>query len=214
MGGAQPISGGSAGLTLLELLVALTLTSLLALMAFASLNLSVRMVSRSQGMTERLQELRVGENILKRSLSSATPGSSGERVYFTGAAQEMRFFTLVPLEAHSLGGIYHWRVLKGQDEAGRGVLAVEQTRSLNWQRDPQGVELRQIILQDVAAATFTYGLGDQEQTAWDGKTERRLPDWVKVHLTLRGQKSQEWIIPIYAAKFQTTPPGPASPAIN
>jgi type II secretory pathway component PulJ len=200
----EHISGGSAGLTLLELLVALTLTSLLSVMAFTSLNLGVRMVTRSQGLTERLQELRVGENILRRSLSSAMPNTLKEKSYFSGSPQEMRFFTLVSLEAHNLGGIYHWRVLRGQDEAGRGVLAVEQTRNLNWQSDPQGVEVRQIILRDVASVTFTYGQGAQEGSSWDGTKEKQLPDWVKVHLTMRGQKSQEWIIPIYAGKVQTT----------
>jgi hypothetical protein len=202
MAAKEHISGGSAGLTLLELLVALTLTSLLTVMAFASLNLGVRMLFRSQDMTERLQELRVGENILRRSLSSAAPGTMAEKVYFKGSPQELHFFTLIPLEAHNPGGIYHWRVLRGQDEAGRGVLAVEQIRNLNWQRDPLGVEIRQIIIRDVTSVTFTYGKGAQEQAVWEGKSEKRLPDWVKVHLTLRGQKPLEWVIPLYAGNVQ------------
>ncbi len=48
-----------------------------------------------------------------------------KRQYFIGTAGEMRFFTPVPLEAHNMGGIYHWRVLAGADEAGQLVLGLD-----------------------------------------------------------------------------------------
>ena len=191
-----------AGFTLLELVLALTLTSLLALVAYGSLNLSLKAVARGRVAVDRLQELRVGETILERSLSSALVGSMGNRVYFIGESRQMRFFTPVPLEAYTLGGNYHWRVLLGQDEAGNGVLAVEQTRNLNWYRDPEGVEVRQIILHEVTDLHFTYGAAGKEFETWDGKKVGGLPDWVKVHLTLKGQQPQVWMIPIHVAEFK------------
>lgn len=190
----------SAGFTLLELMVALALTGLLTLVAFTSLNLSLKTVRRGQAAAETLQELRVGQNILERSLSSAIQGIVDNRIYFVGEPQQLRFFTLLPLEAHNLGGVYHWRSLLGQDEAGKGVLAVEQTKNLNWRRDPEGVEIRQIIIRNVAALRFTYGRGSEEFSAWDGKREGSMPDWVKVQLTLTGQEPQEWLIPIHVAE--------------
>ena len=191
-----------AGFTLLELMVALVLTSVLSLVAYSSLNLSLKAVTRGQAAVERLQELRVGETILERSLSSAVQGSLGDKVYFIGEPRQMRFFTLVPLEAYNLGGIYHWRVLLGQDEAGHGVLAVEQVKNVNWYQDPEGVEIRQIILSGVADLRFAYGLGGEEYETWDGKKVGSLPDWVKVYLTLKGQEPQVWIIPIHVAEFK------------
>lgn len=191
-----------AGFTLLELVLALTLTSLLALVAYGSLNLSLKAVTRGRVAVDRLQELRVGETILERSLSSAVMGSLGNRNYFIGEPRQMRFFTPVALEAHTLGGIYHWRVLLGQDEAGHGVLAVEQTKNINWYRDPEGVEVRQIILHDVSDLSFTYGASGKDYETWDGKKVDGLPDWVKVHLTLKGQQPQVWLIPIHVAEFK------------
>ena len=144
----------AAGFTLLELVVALSLTSLLTVVAYGSLSISLKAVGRGQLAAERLQELRVGQNILERSLSSAVRGSLADQIYFIGDPRQMRFFTLEPLEAYNLGGVYHWRVLLGQDEAGNGVLAVEQTKNVNWYRDPEGVEVRQIILRGVVGGAF------------------------------------------------------------
>jgi general secretion pathway protein J len=194
---------GQSGFTLLELMIALSLTSLLSLVAYTSLNLSLKAVTRGQATVERLQELRVGSTILVRSLTSALQGSLANKLYFVGDRTQMRFFTLVPLEAHNLGGVWHWRVLMGQDEAGAGVLAVEQTRNVNWYRDPEGVEIRQIIMRGIEDLHFTYGTGKDEFDTWDAKKVNTLPDWVKVHLTLKGQPPQELEIPIHVAEFKT-----------
>ena len=115
----------------------------------------------------------------------------------------MRFFTFLPLEAHNLGGIYHWRVLVGRDEAGQGVIAVEQTRSINWARDHEGVEIRQILLKNVASVHFFYGRDGKAYDHWDARKNGGLPQFVKVQLALGGQKTQEWIIPINAASTIT-----------
>lgn len=202
----QKIKPASAGFTLLELMVALALVALLSLVAFVSLNLSLKAVRRGMSAAENLQELRVGQTFLERSLSSAAPGLTGvkeARSYFFGEPQQMRFFTFLPLEAHNLGGIYHWRVLVGRDEAGQGVIAVEQTRSINWARDHEGVEIRQILLKNVASVHFFYGRDGKAYDHWDARKNGGLPQFVKVQLALGGQKTQEWIIPINAASTIT-----------
>jgi prepilin-type N-terminal cleavage/methylation domain-containing protein len=195
-------TSAAAGFTLLELVVALGLTSLLTVVAYSSLNISLKAVGRGQVAAERLQELRVGQNILERSLSSAVLGSLADQTYFIGDPRQMRFFTLEPLEAYNLGGVYHWRVLLGQDEAGNGVLAVEQTKNVNWYRDPEGVEVRQILISGVVEAHFTYGTGSEEYENWDAQKVGNLPQWVKVSLTFDKQQSLVLMIPIHVAEFR------------
>jgi prepilin-type N-terminal cleavage/methylation domain-containing protein len=197
-------ASGQVGFTLLELLVAMLLTSLLTLVAYGSLSLSLKVVGRGQLAAERLQELRVGQSILERSLSSAVRGSLGNRIYFVGEPTQLRFFTLVPLEAHSLGGVYHWRILLGQDESHQGVLAVEQTKNVNWYRDPEGVEVRQTILHNVASLRFAYGRGSEEVQTWEAKRDGGLPDWVKVYLTQSDHQTQVLLIPIHVAEYKTS----------
>ena len=199
--------GAAAGFTLLELMISLSLVSLLSLVAFMSLNLSLKAVSRGQVAAENLQELRVGQSFMERSLSSAAVGLKevkGADKYFLGDPQQIRFFTFLPLEAHNLGGIYHWRVLVGRDEAGQGVVAVEQTRSINWVRDHEGVEIRQILLKNVTSVRFFYVSSGKEFDTWDARRIGRLPDWVKVQLALGSQKPQEWLIPIHVFDISKT----------
>jgi len=181
-------------------MVSLALVSLLSLVAFTALNLSLKAVGRGQTAAANLQELRVGQSFLARSLSSAAPGLKEVRdasKYFLGDSQEMRFFTFLPLEAYNLGGIYHWRVLVGRDKEGQGAVAVEQCKSVNWMRDPQGVELRQILLTNVTSVRFFYGQDGKEFDRWDGSRQGGPPQWVRVELTLGNQPPREWIVPIH-----------------
>jgi prepilin-type N-terminal cleavage/methylation domain-containing protein len=193
-------SAGNAGFTLLELMIALALTGLLSLVIYVSLSLTLKAMHHGQATAEQLQELRVSQTIVARSLSSAVLGSMEYRLYFVGNAREMRFFTPVPLEAYNLGGIFHWRILAGQDED-HLVLAVEQTKNVNWFRDPEGVEVRQILIGGLSSLRFAYGLGDKEYETWDATTARGLPDWVRVYFTLQGRAPMVWFIPLHVADF-------------
>ena len=135
-------------------------------------------------------------------MSSAVKGSLSNSFYFIGNAQEMRFFTPVPLEAYDMGGIYHWRVMAGQGDSDQLVLAVEQTKNVNWFRDPEGVEVRQILMGGLASLRFAYGQGDQEYENWEGTTAKALPDWVRVYLTQKGREPLVWLIPVHVSDFK------------
>ena len=193
----------AAGFTLLELMVALALVGLLSLVAFTALNVTIKAMGRGQAAIADLQELRVGMSFLARSLSSATSGMRGVKDYFWGEPQEMRFLTFLPLEAHNLGGVYHWRVLLGREEGERWVLAVEQCKSVNWSRDPGGVEIRQILLHNLTTCRFFYAKDGKEYDNWDGKRQGGLPEWVRVQATLGNQEIQDWVIPINVRKVET-----------
>jgi general secretion pathway protein J len=190
----------SAGFTLLELMLALTLTGVLCIVAYASLDLSIKAVHKGQNVATDLQEIRVSQTILERSLSSATPEVVDKHLYFVGDSQQMQFFTLMPLEAHTLGGIYHWRILTGRDKSDGEVLAVEQTRDLNWFRDPGGVEVRQILIGNLTSVKFSYGRGGEGYSTWDAQKAKGLPDWVKIAFTQRGRQPMVLLIPLYASK--------------
>jgi prepilin-type N-terminal cleavage/methylation domain-containing protein len=195
-------SAGNAGFTLLELMIALALTAMLSLVIYVSLSLTLKAMRHGQATAEQLQELRVSQTIVARSLSSAVQGSMEYRLYFIGNAREMRFFTPVPLEAYNVGGIYHWRILAGQDGSDYLLLAVEQTKNVNWFRDPEGVEVRQILIGGLSSLRFAYGQGDKEYETWDATTVRGLPDWVRIYLTLQGRAPMVWFIPLHVSDFQ------------
>ena len=190
--------GGSAGFTLLELLLALILVSLLSLVAYGSLNLCLRGARHGEVATANLQQLRVARQYLERSIGSALPRLRGKGPwpYFDGEAQELKFLTPVPLQAHQLGGIYHMRVFVAPDEAGLNGLAVEEVKGLVWQEDPQKIETRLFLVRGLGSLRLTYLAGTNEFNSWHADRQKGMPDRVRIQLSLTDQKPLEWLIPI------------------
>ena len=74
------------------------------------------------------------------------------------------------------------------------VLSVEQTKNVNWFRNPAGVEVRQILLGQLASFRFTHGRDDEEYETWDRAKIRALPDWIRVYLTQKRREPLVWFI--------------------
>jgi hypothetical protein len=101
-----------------------------------------------------------------------------------------------------MGGIYHWRVLAGTDESDQLVLAVEQTKNVNWYRDPEGVEVRHIIMGNLTSLRFTYGQGAEEFETWDAVKAKGLPGWIRVYFTQKGRAPLVWFIHLPVSDFR------------
>jgi len=93
-------------------------------------------------------------------------------------------------------------VLAGTDASGQLVLAVEQTKNVNWFRDPEGVEVRQIIMGNLTSLRFTYGQGAEEYETWDAVKARALPHWIRVYLTQKGRAPLVWFIHLHASDYR------------
>jgi hypothetical protein len=89
--------------------------------------------------------------------------------------------------------------LAGADESDQLVLAVEQAKNVNWFRDPEGVEVRQIIMGHLTSLRFTYGQGAEEFQTWDAVKAKGLPQWIRVYLTQKGQAPLVWFIHLHAS---------------
>ena len=78
---------------------------------------------------------------------------------------------------------------------------MEQTKNVNWFRDPEGVEVRQILAGQLTSLRFAYGQGDQEVATWDAQKAGALPDWVRVYLTPKGKEPLVLFIPIHVVVY-------------
>ena len=197
----------SAGFTLLELVLAMILLSLLALVSYGTLNLCLKGARHGEAATTHLQQLRVARQYIERSLGSALPRlvRKGPWPYFEGEMQELEFLTPVPLQAHQLGGIYHMRLLAVPDEQGVNGLAVEEVKGFVWQEDPQKIETRLFLVRGLSSLRFTYLAGTEEFNTWHADRQKGLPDKVRIQLSLINDKPLEWLIPIRVVEVKEEP---------
>ncbi|MBM3489336.1 MAG: prepilin-type N-terminal cleavage/methylation domain-containing protein [Alphaproteobacteria bacterium] len=90
----------SSGFTLLEVLVALGLLVLVALLLGQGLRLGAVALQRGERTAERLEELRLTQDFLRRQLEAAlplpVPGERARLLLFAGTANSVTFIALPP----------------------------------------------------------------------------------------------------------------------
>ncbi len=197
------------GFTLLELLLSLVLVSLLGLVLYGMLTLVIRGARHGDAATAQLQQLRIARQYLERSLGSAVPQMQvpGPWPYFVGEAEEVKFLTPVPLQAHIPGGLYHLRFLSAVDEEGRDCLAVEEIKAVTWLQEPEKIEARHFLLRGVTSLRFTYLAGAEEFSTWHADLQKILPERVRVELALADRRPHEWLIPLRVMETKKEQPG-------
>ena len=98
----------TAGFTLLEVLGALVLLSLLLLGVYAGIRTATRSVRAGTATVERLDQVRSTQQLLRRELAQTMVApighdANGDSVYFDGAAKRMRFVAPLPGYLDKLG---------------------------------------------------------------------------------------------------------------
>ncbi len=206
------------GFTLVELVIALTLTVFIMTALFGGLRLAGRVWETHGVQNREVNETRLARDWLRRYLTQAHPllieEQPGEGVVaFTGARDFIRF--VAPLPAHLGGGGLDWITLSLVAHEDHQQLTVEHRLFHPEPLNPAGggtVE-RRVLLEELAALRFGfYGIrDDEEQPAWyeDWVDQTTLPTRISVAAEF-AEGGRLWptliIVPVIDGDLRVTSP--------
>ncbi|RFD24989.1 general secretion pathway protein GspJ [Pseudomonas sp. GL93] len=187
------------GFTLLEVLVVLSLLSVLLLLVSAALLGANRAVAKAQAYTVSLDEMRAAQQFLRTSISEALPlkltdDDSQAEGFFIGTPERLQFVATLPGVLG--GGIQRFTLQRvGQDLQ---VAFSQRAAHANPQRDEP-----QVLLHNVEALQFSYrGVSPLGQptdwlSAWPWP--RRLPTAVRIDAYVNGPVP--WVTQVVALRL-------------
>jgi len=183
-----------AGVTLLELLIAMTLLGLLSIALLTSLKTGTRIWSIAEGAATDANNVRNASAELSRMIADAYPetvqGASDGHVDFQGRSDTLTFLT----PDRGLPGALSRVTLAIKEVDGAQMLSL--TRSLELAATGTAHRDTRILLRGVAALDLAYyGKPDKDSdphwlTTWVNHS--RLPDLVRVRVTLADARSGTW----------------------
>ena len=201
------------GFTLLELLVALLLLSLIFILLTSGLQFGTRAWNVGQEEPNSTSEVMTVQKLLRRVLSEARPlmieatPTVRRHVFFAGNQNSVRFIAPVP-EHLGVGGFYEVALYLTDDGGSDNRLEMSWRlfREAESSSGPQGEERRVALLDKVAQIQFAYFGRPQPQGAarWydDWQDLKSLPDLIRMHVTLSGGE-QVWPDLTVATNVQT-----------
>ncbi len=191
----KPISNASPGFTLLELLLALTLVSVILLIVFGALRIGVRAWEKGERDLETRQRERVVLTLMKHQLASMSvrkiKAGGKESFFLKGDDKSMEFISeLAAIPGNELGVVYVRYVVDSEGAGeGEGLLLYEENvvmlREDEGIEEPEERDFRRLLSGARAIAFSYYKEGEGEEPAewrdmWDPETERANPRAVKV----------------------------------
>jgi general secretion pathway protein J len=187
--------GGQGGFTLLELLVAMTVFALMAVVLYSGLRLGARAWASGEQRAGASADMRLAHDFVRRHLASAHPLMTRERgrwrLHFAGTGEELSFVTEVP--AHlGQGGLYRmvFRVA-GAAERRRLILSRRLVHP-DLKEDSEGAleggeDQETVLAAHLSQVDFSYFGRDDPRDAprwlarWEGR--QAFPELIRLRVT-------------------------------
>lgn len=213
----------SAGFTLLETVVALTLLAVMLAMLFAGLRAGVRAWEAGTGRGDRADQALLAYSFLRKEITSAFPWRFKDplavRIAFKGERERLRFVSMRPAEVGGGGlAFVSFDLEPGQGGETGGRLTMQRALALSDQRDFGPLEDAEkfTLLDGVSHARFEYFGAESEaaQPAWSDKWDspQRLPSHVRLEVKLGSRTLPTIVVALkvgeeagcYESSFQRT----------
>jgi general secretion pathway protein J len=184
------------GFTLIEVLIAMSLLSIMMLLLFSSMNTSVRNWDAGEQRISEVSKAAATYNFFRRHLTSIQPliddfsGDEEDAEFaFQGRPDAIRFVATLPASAGRMGlQSFYIALEQEQQKSGKIQVAIEPffpvAEGRTWRED------KVILIDQVASLTFSYfGLAEDEQEKdWHSEWLQRqnMPELIKIAITLDG----------------------------
>jgi len=190
-------AGNEAGFTLVELLVALALFSLLAILLFDNVHFGLQAWQRGGAHAEDLEHELASQDLLRRMIGNIYPmlgadGAVQPRLDFEGGREAISFLGSAPIVTGG-GGRFRFKV-SAEQRQGRTDLVMSSSPELG---DPdRSMATKTTLLTDIEGIEFGY-LGETKtpqgvpwQDSWIGRSE--LPRLVRIRVGFHSGDARAW----------------------
>ena len=195
------------GFTLLEVMITLTILSMMLVIIFGAFRLGLSAWQRGDSTKEEYQRFRTASDLMLRQVKSMVPlkikteKAEGDYLAFEGKRRSLKFVSALPVKSRKLEGLVYamYEFKDGGSEGGRLVLYEE--RALNKDffevgpKEDSGVTL----LEEVSEVRFEYcrpadpdkSQEEKWEEEWNAKEEKALPKAVRVSITYKNEKREK-----------------------
>ena len=198
------VEGSSAGFTLIEVVLALTIFALMGAILYGALALGQKAVERTQVSFEKNQRLRAFADLLGSYVRSSHPYRATPQdpaIYYQGEEDQLSFVSASSL---ALGGrgMALVRISWQEGEGGEGALTVSEELPVRLGEDGgAGGQRNSVVLREgFRQLRFAYldpqSDGEQWEERWDAAERKVLPRAVRLSYRTDAGKEVRWTFPI------------------
>jgi general secretion pathway protein J len=203
---ANRLQGFSAGFTLLEVTVTLTILGFILLIIFGAFRLGLSAWERGESSREEVQTVRTVTELISRQIKSVVPykfrtkKAEGDYLAFEGKARSLKLVSALPVKTKRPEGFVYASYEFKEGGPGKGSLILYEERALNknFFEEPLKEDSGIPLLEGISGIRFEYLKEEDpdknQQEEWveefSAKEEKNLPKSVRMTITLTGKNGK------------------------
>ncbi|MDP6674083.1 MAG: prepilin-type N-terminal cleavage/methylation domain-containing protein [Gammaproteobacteria bacterium] len=201
------------GFTLLELLVSMTILSIMMTLLFNGLQLGIRTWDAVSDASQRTQDVYFAQQFIRRHLEEAQPVTpdpinTQQQLVFSGDANSLRFVGLMPSYLGH-GGLHliNFEIMD-QDKGKQLILRYELFQNNGWENYSGEESSSIVLLENLEDAEFAFtSAGSSRQAGnwkkrWDGSKE--FPRLIRLRIRSTGSAPDTWNELLVAPKLNAS----------
>ena len=202
----------TAGFTLLEVVVTLTILGLILLIISGAFRLGLSAWEKGESAREGYEKLRTISRLVCQQIKSSVPykikteKAEGDYLGFEGTPHFLKFVSALPIKAKQPQGFIYaiYEFQEGGQEGGRLVYYEQRVLNKNFFEETPDEESGVPLMEGVSDVRFEYfrrGDPDKNRTEawvekWNAKDENELPKALRMTITLRDKEGDKEEAPL------------------
>ena len=210
--GRAPGRCASAGFTLLETIVSISILAAMVAFLVVSFRLAGNSIEQGEAAAREMARLRAGIGVFERSIRSAdptvVPGSDRGFPYFLGERTKIRFLSSSSVYAAAGGGGRLVCFFGNEGDAGISVADASPFR-VEGPEVWNGTERSRMLLPGATEVAFSFSPGPSDEgewewdDSWDSREKGRLPGAVRVEFLMPsegGALQNAFVVPVMVGR--------------
>ncbi len=195
----------NAGFTLIEIMVAVAIGSIILIMAYASYRSIFETIKRSTGLSEFYENVNLALLSIDRDISNAYFTRTNKNITFIcetdGSDSRLNFVTVNHNDYNFIGTANTPVRSSDVREVGYFLRADKKTQGLSylikrekfnyWEDDPLEGGTENILLPNVVSLKFEFNRGNDWDGNWDSRQNNNFPKAVKTTLVVKNYQAKE-----------------------
>jgi len=202
----------TAGFTLIEVMVTLTILGLILLIISGAFRLGLSAWEKGESTREEYQKVRAISQLVCQQIKSSIPykiktqKAEGDYLAFEGKPHSVKFVSALPIKAREPQGFVYaiYEFQEGGEEGGRLVYYEQRVLNKNFFEEKPDEELGISLCEGISDVRFEYFREEdleENQTEdwldeWNAKEEKELPKALRMKITLMHKKSEKEEVPL------------------
>ncbi len=207
----------SKGFSLIEILVAVSLSSIMLVMIYSTYKAVVKSITQSTGVSEFYENINLAVSKIDRDITNLYYTKNNKNIAFIGdvkgTASVLNFVTINHQKLNIAGNLKRSNPVSDIKEVGyflkddpkaTSVFLLMRREQAHYDKEPEEGGEENILLENLTSLKFEYKKNNDWSERWDSRNTKKLPQAIRTTITLKKYNTDSEVKIVFISRINVS----------